>query len=594
MHVVVTAGHVDHGKSTLVRALTGTDPDRLDEERRRGLTIDLGFAWCELPGARPVAFVDVPGHVRFIANMLAGVAVVEAVVLCVDAGEGWREQTEEHLRIVDLAGVRAGVVAITKADRVGPAERDAVRRQVADRTAGTGLAGAPVVACDAVTGTGMDAFRRTLAAVMMAGPPPTAPEPGGPGAPAGAVATPGVGPRLWVDRAFTIAGAGTVVTGGVAHGALATGDRVVVRTARGEVPARIRGIEALGASVDVAPPGTRAALNLAGVAKADVGRGDAVVLPGTWPPVAIVDATLTVLPGLDHDVTRRGAHLLYVGAGEHAVRLQVMGAARLSPGTTGTVRLRLDRPLPIGPGDRYVLREAGRGETVGGGVVLAPTGPGPDAGRAARAGAAGAGVGRTPAEAGAEASADEALLARIEASRPVGLDVATLGPDDKAALDRLTTSGGPGGAGGGPAVVVLAGYAVAAAWRDELGDHPAVRRLAAEPFAPPPLSPADAPPDVRRALLRRGIVVVQDGVHFAVTALDRAEAILRKLVAGPGRPDDGFTVGEARAALGTSRKWAVPLLEALDAAGVTVRRGDRRHLRERRAAPPGGACRPGG
>ena len=169
MHVVVTAGHVDHGKSTLVRALTGTDPDRLDEERRRGLTIDLGFAWCELPGARPVAFVDVPGHVRFIANMLAGVAVVEAVVLCVDAGEGWREQTEEHLRIVDLAGVRAGVVAITKADRVGPAERDAVRRQVADRTAGTGLAGAPVVACDAVTGTGMDAFRRTLAAVLEIG-----------------------------------------------------------------------------------------------------------------------------------------------------------------------------------------------------------------------------------------------------------------------------------------------------------------------------------------------------------------------------------------------------------------------------------------
>jgi selenocysteine-specific elongation factor len=564
MHVVVTAGHVDHGKSTLVRALTGTDPDRLDEERRRGLTIDLGFAWCDLPGAGPVAFVDVPGHVRFIANMLAGVAVVEAAVLCVDAGEGWREQTEEHLRIVDLAGVRAGVVAITKADRVGAAERDAVRAQVAERTAGTGLAAAPVVACDALSGTGMPAFRRTLATVLAAGPPPAAPS-----APSVGPAGP-VGPRLWVDRAFTIAGAGTVVTGGVAHGTLATGDRVVVRTARGEVPARIRGIEALGAPVEAAPPGTRAALNLAGVGRADVARGDAVVLPGTWPPVATVDASLTVLAGLGHDVTRRGAHLLYVGAGEHAVRLQVLGATRVAPGETGRVRLRLGRPLPIGPGDRYVLRETGRGETVGGGVVLPPASP----------------AGPAP---GALAPGDVAaktLLDGIEAARPIGLDVATLTPDDKATLARLTSPDEADGASGA-AVVVVAGYAVGAGWRDELAGHPAVQRLAADPFAPPPLTPDDAPPDVRRALLRRGLVVAQGGSHFAATALDDAAAVLRGLVADPGREEPGFTVAEARAALGTSRKWAIPLLEALDAAGVTVRRGDRRHLRAPQPAPDG-------
>jgi selenocysteine-specific elongation factor len=557
MHVVATAGHVDHGKSALVRALTGIEPDRLAEERRRGLTIDLGFAWTDLPAAGTVAFVDVPGHARFIGTMLAGVAVVEAALLCVDAREGWRAQTEEHLRILDVVGVPAGLVAITKAALADDEGVSAVAHDIGRRTAGTVLDGAPVVACDALDGRGLDALCRHLDAVLAARSP----------------ALDRGCPRLWVDRSFTVAGAGTVVTGGVGHGGLAGGDRVEVRGAGGVLPARLRGIQALGRAAEWAAPGTRAALNLSGVDHRAVHRGDAVVRPGEWRVTDSVDATLTVLPGLGHDVTRRGAYLAYVGTGEHAVRLHLLDAARVAPGGTSWVRLTLDRALPLIRGDRYVLRETGRSETVGGGEVLdvAP----------ARAIPPGAGGGEPlpgPAE----------LTAALEASRPVGLDVARLDERQRATLARLVEDG---------TATTVAGYAVAPAWRDELARHPAVRALEERPFAPPPLDP-DLDPEVRRALLRRGIVVAKDGVHFAASARTAAVRVLARL-AGPrpgrnrgagsddagtddpgiGDPSAGFTVSEARQALGTTRRWALPLLGLLDDAGLTTRHGDRRRLR---------------
>jgi selenocysteine-specific elongation factor len=545
MHVVATAGHVDHGKSALVRALTGMEPDRLAEERRRGLTIELGFAWTDLPAAGTVAFVDVPGHVRFIGTMLAGVAVVEAGLLCVDAREGWREQTEEHLRILDVVGVPAGLVAITKAALVDAERICAVADDIARRTAGTVLEGAPTVACDALDGRGLDALRHDLDVVLATRPP----------------AQDRGCPRLWVDRSFTIAGAGTVVTGGVGHGRLAVGDRVEVRGARGGLPARLRAIQALGRAADEAPSGTRAALNLAGADHRAVHRGDAVVRPGEWRMTETVDATLTVIPGLDHDVTRRGAYLAYVGTGVHAARLRLLGPGRLAPGGTGRVRIVLDQALPLVPGDRYVLRETGRSETVGGGEVV-DVAPG-------RARVADPGWVAEPASAGVE------LAETLEASRPVGLDVARLDDAQRAILARLVDDG---------TATLVAGYAVGPSWRDELARHPALRALEERLFAPPPLDP-DLDPEVRRALIRRGIVVTKDGVDFHATALAAAVRALASLVGagggdrGSGDRGVGFTVSEARQALRTTRRWALPLLGLLDDAGLTVRQGDRRRLR---------------
>jgi selenocysteine-specific elongation factor len=594
MHVVATAGHVDHGKSTLVKALTGTDPDRFVEEQQRGLTIDLGFAWMTLPGVGPVEFVDVPGHVRFIGNMLAGVAVVEAGLLCIDAREGWRAQTEEHLQILDLIGVPAGLVALTKAGLVGPDRLAEVRDEVARRTAGTVLARAPVVACDAVDGTGLDDVRRELAEVLTAHPPrhPVHDR-----------------PRLWVDRSFTIAGAGTVVTGGVGHGAFVTGDRVEAVGHTGRVGARVRGIEALGLRVGSAPPGTRAALNLAGIDRRRVRRGDAVVRTGDWHLTSTVEATLAVLGSIDHEVTHRGAYLAYLGTGEHAVRLRLVGESSLIPEETGTVRLRLGHALPLAPGDRYVLRETGRGEIVGGGELVDVEPPRRRSGRAAsterREGQepelVGEGewaraeelerrlgvtvepvVGDWVVSPATLQAAREHLAERLARSRPVGLDVARLDERDHAVLSLLESEG---------AATTIAGYAVAPAWQDELAHHPVVQQLEADLFTPAPPQTGRLAPEVLRALVRRGYVMVKDGVYFAARARTVAAAELAEL---SRRRPEGFTVGEAREVLGTTRKWAVPLMQLLDESGITVRHGDLRHVRPPPDDPRPPKLTPGG
>ncbi|MGH9214118.1 MAG: SelB C-terminal domain-containing protein [Acidimicrobiales bacterium] len=585
MHVVATAGHVDHGKSALVRALTGTDPDRFVEEQRRGLTIDLGFAWMTLPGAGPVVFVDVPGHIRFISNMLAGVAVVEAGMLCVDAREGWRAQTEEHLRILDLIGLSSGLVVVTKAGLVDEDRLAGVRDDVARRTAGTVLADAPVVSCDSIDGTGLDQVRQVLGEVVTAGRVGTAQHDR---------------PRLWVDRSFTIGGAGTVVTGGVGHGTFVVGGSVVAAGPAGTALARVRGIQALGRRTSRAPAGTRAALNLAGIDRRAIRRGDAIVRAGQWHYTAVVDATLQVLASIDHEVTQRGAYLAYLGTGEHAVRLRPLAASSLAPGETGTVRLRLSHALPLVPGDRYVLRETGRGELVGGGelVDIAPRRSGGLQGRATDTAQAMAqptvaegewvradelerrlGVDVEPvvgtwvvAPATLEAARDT-LLDRIERSRPVGLDAGQLDQREQAVLALLKRD---------QAADIDSGYAVAPEWRDELGRHPLVRQLETSMFSPPAPATASLPPAVLRALVRRGYVLVKDGTYFAAGAVPAASAILADL--SRARPD-GITVSEARQALSTTRKWAVPLLQLLDDAGITTRRGDRRSVRP--PPPPG-------
>ncbi|MGH9075115.1 MAG: selenocysteine-specific translation elongation factor, partial [Acidimicrobiales bacterium] len=356
MHVLATAGHVDHGKSTLVHHLTGTDPDRLAEEKRRGLTIDLGFATTTLPSGAEVGFVDVPGHARLIKNMIAGVGAVDACLFVVAATEGWKPQSEEHLRILEVLGTARGTIALTKVGLVDEDTRQLVRLDIEDHVAGTFLEPAEVVAVDVPAGIGTSGVGDVAVALdRMLVTAPTAED--------------RRRPRLWIDRAFTVQGAGTVVTGTLATGCLRIGDHLTVEP--GDRRVRVRGLQSHGVPVPVASPGRRLAVNLTGVAHGELRRGQALVRPGQWHGCTNLDASFHAFADLGRDVGRRGAYLGYMGSGEHPVRLRVLGASGpIEPGGTGFVRLALPQALPLVPGDRYVLRETGRQQTIGGGEVL--------------------------------------------------------------------------------------------------------------------------------------------------------------------------------------------------------------------------------
>src|SRR3990172_6124125 len=279
MYVIGTAGHVDHGKSALVQALKGIDPDRLREEKERGMTIDLGFAWLRLPGGNEVSLVDVPGHERFIKNMLAGVGGIDLALLVVAADEGVMPQTREHLAILDLLGVSSGVVALTKRDLVEDGWLEMVAADVAELLRGTVLEGAPIAACSAVTRQGLDELLAALEP-RLAGAPPKR----------------DIGrPRLPIDRAFTIAGFGTVVTGTLSDGVLRLGQEVEVLptpTGRPGLRSRVRGLQTHRHQVEEARPGTRTAVNLAGVSPGDLSRGMVVTTPSWLTPTRAVDIRL--------------------------------------------------------------------------------------------------------------------------------------------------------------------------------------------------------------------------------------------------------------------------------------------------------------
>lgn len=562
MQVVATAGHVDHGKSSLVLALTGTDPDRFAEEQRRGLTIDLGFAHTRLPSGVVLSLVDVPGHVRFLRNMLAGVGGVGACLFVVAANEGWMPQSEEHLRILELLGVTHGVIALTKADLVTTDELDETGADVTDRVGGTFLAAAPVVPVAAPGGRWVAGQAALLAALehLVADTPPAI-ERGR--------------ARLWVDRVFAKAGSGTVVTGTLTDGTIAVGD--TVRVAPSDQPARVRTIETLGAPIAAIGPGHRVALNLVGVDHTSIARGDAVIAPGRWRLTDRVDVGLSVLAVLDHDVSRRGAYVAYIGSGEHAVRLRVLGPDSIAPGEAGSVRLHLPVRLPLLPGDRYVLRESGRDETVGGGEVLdiAPVLPAararPDR-RVERVVAERGWVDAAelelltgtapPPTAGRWVVDDDVLTAaratlveRVEHAGPVGLDIAALDERERALV--------------GDAGLVVDGTRVRRFAATPVAEAPVVALLRAGGLAPPDV--ADVPRGELRDLARRGVLFERDGRWFHVDAIDTAAAIAARLL---GDRPGGFTVSQFREAAGITRKHAVPLVASIDALGITHRRGD--------------------
>lgn len=562
-HVISTAGHVDHGKSTLVRALTGTDPDRLAEEKERGLTIDLGFASAQLPSGRTIAIVDVPGHIRFLKNMLAGVGAVDACLFVVAATEGWKPQSEEHLRILELLNLKHGVVALTQIDLVDEELVELATLDVEEMVVGTFLEGAPIIPVDSISGRGITDLTAALDALVDATP----------------QASDDGRPRLWIDRAFASKGAGTVVTGTLTGGELRVDDTLTVFPAGDDV--RVRAIQSLHQDVAAITPGNRVALNLSGVAHRDVGRGDVLVSKGQWHHTATVDASIRVLDSLDHSVSRRGAHVAYIGSGEHPANLRVLGPDAIDPGMSGSIRLRLPKALPLLPGDRFILRESGRGETIGGGEILDvdPQLPAakavPDRSVDRVIGERGwveadelfllTGERREP-DVGRWVVADDeletmktTLAAQLDDSGALGLDLAGLDEYQRAVIDTIEGVEFDGGRAKMGDVV------------DPFADHPYITELDAEPFSPP--GPDGHDRGEIRELVRRGLVIEEGGVFFSAGALAAAAHTIAGLLAAA---PDGVTVAEVREALGTSRKYTMPLLARMDNTGMTRRRGDYR------------------
>jgi selenocysteine-specific elongation factor len=352
--IVGTAGHIDHGKTSLVRALTGVDTDRLKEEKARGISIDLGFAYLPVEGGETIGFVDVPGHEKFVHTMVAGASGIDFVLLVVAADDGIMPQTKEHLAIVDLLGIETGVVALSKADLVTPGRLSESGAEVRRELAGTALAGTPVIAVSVETGTGLDAIRAHLLDAAR-----------------GFARRQASGRfRLAVDRSFTLPGAGTIVTGTVLSGSIGAGDHVVV-SPRGLL-ARVRSIHAQNRPCEQGRAGDRCALNLTGeaITKDAIGRGDMVLDPDLHAPADRIDATLRVLAGEPKRLGHWFPVRLHHAAAEAGARIVLLSDEAGTPGQEGRVQLILDRPIAAAAGDRYVLRDTSAKRTIGGGRFL--------------------------------------------------------------------------------------------------------------------------------------------------------------------------------------------------------------------------------
>ena len=584
MRVVATAGHVDHGKSTLVRALTGTDPDRFAEEKARGLTIDLGFAFTTLPSGQVIGFVDVPGHVRFVKNMLAGVGAVDVAMLVVAANEGWMPQTAEHVEILDLLDIRHGVVALTKADVVDAETLELAQVELAER---------------------VDAHP----AVDMAGGPGRRPER------SGHRRTPGRARRgdpcrttAARQRPAEVVGGSRVLGARFGHGRDRHPHRRVARRRlrsarssgrahRGECGASSRTTKRPNTSRRGA--GSRS--NLAGLERADVARGSAVVLPGQWVTPTVTDVAVRAVHGAE--LPARGPVDVHIGSGEHAAALRIVDRSR------GFARLTLPVALPLAPGDRMVLRSSARRETMGGAEVLdvAPTRRARDApARLGRPLAARVVDARPWTETTAfaaltgldRAEVDEFVDAACARDEIVRVDRWLVAPVVLARLrDQVADAvGEPAGAHGvelatlasatkvdnaqlraalvdEPRVVVEQDV-VRAAGHESVTEDPAARAvvdaLTAHPFAPPEPATVGASPALVRALVRSGTLVELDGIYFARVAYEQVVRLVSREVVARG----SLTVSDVRDLLGSSRKYVVPLLTKLDADGITRRRGD--------------------
>ena len=353
MRVIGTAGHVDHGKSTLIAALTGTHPDRLKEEQQREMTIELGFGWLTLPDGEEVGIVDVPGHRDFIENMLSGVGGIDAALLVIAADEGVMPQTREHLAILDLLQIPAGLIVLTKTDLApDPAWLDLVEADVRATVSGTVLSDAPIVRVSAKSKTGLDSLISNLQSLLEQKP----------------ARLDLKRPRLPIDRVFSMSGFGTVVTGTLLDGHLALGDEVEILPS-GE-RGRIRGLQTHKKREERAVPGSRTAVNIAGVETESIRRGEVVVHPGRYQSTRRLDARLRLLPDIAAPLRHDAEVKFFVGASETLATLRLLGTEELSPGEEGWIQLELQDPLVTVRGDRYILRRPSPGETLGGGAIV--------------------------------------------------------------------------------------------------------------------------------------------------------------------------------------------------------------------------------
>ncbi len=629
MRVIGTAGHVDHGKSTLIHALTGINPDRLREEQERQMTIDLGFAWMQLPGGEEVGFVDVPGHRDFIENMLAGVTGIDAALLVVAADEGVMPQTREHVAILDLLEVRHGVVALTKCDLVDdPAWLQLVGEDVRALLKGTPLAEAPLVHVSGAKRQGLDELARALERALESVTP--RPDRGR--------------PRLPIDRAFTIAGFGTVVTGTLAGGSLTVGDDVEILPSG--LSARIRGLQTHKQKVQSAVPGSRTAANLAGVEVRQLRRGDVVVRPGTYRPTRLLDVRFRMLPEASSALRHDQEVKVFLGSAQRLGRVRVLGAEEVAPSETAWLQIALAEPLVADRGDHFILRRPSPGETLGGGRVADPHPPrlhrrrepailerleralqGTPADRLAEALAGGLPIplaqavrqaalnevearqaiadlwdqGRlvfladdspTPTSDGLamEGGAWQALGRRIQALLTVYHEAhpLRLGMPRQELRNRLGLEARAFAAVVGRAVregivsedgprLLLPGWSVTLTARQQADTGALLERFRREPYATPSVKECAAAvgEEVLEYLVESGrLVRLSEDVLLEAEAYHQAVEAVRRLIEERG----AATVAEVRDRLATSRKYALALMEHLDSIGVTVRDGDVRRL----------------
>jgi selenocysteine-specific elongation factor len=615
MFVLGTAGHIDHGKSVLVQALTGIDPDRLREEKERGMTIDLGFAWLKLPSGREVGIVDVPGHERFVKNMLAGVGGIDLALLIVAANEGVMPQTREHLAILDLIGVRRGIVVITKKDLVDEELLSLVRMEIEELISPTAIAQAPIMAVSAVSSEGLPELVANIDELLDTTEPKQ-----------------DLGhPRLPIDRVFTMAGSGTVVTGTLIDGALSVGQEVEIVPSG--LRSRIRGLQTHKSRIDTASPGSRVAANLVGVTTSQLQRGDVVTRPGWLKPTRMVTVKLNLISYLQRPLRHGTTVSFHTGAAETMAKVRLLEGDVIQPGGSTWAQLSLDRPVAGIKGDRYIIRSPM--ETLGGGDIV-------DA-HARR-------LRRFRHEviqnlkAREEGTTEEAVMALLEAKQPLELQVLIAqcnlpAGETKPVIESLVQQGQIVSIGEGErrllltpagwqrlaekAAVVLEDYhrkfparpgmpRLELSSRLKMGNYtsaalvnlisqkvifedggqvrlpshtiqltPAQQAkinafldsLAQSPYAPP--SELIPEPDLLNMLIGQGRVVkVSDNVVFSTSVYDDMVAKVTAHIKLNGK----VGLAEVRDMFGTSRKYAQALLEHLDGLKVTRRVGDERVL----------------
>ena len=639
MRVIGTAGHVDHGKSTLVQALTGIHPDRLKEEQEREMTIDIGFAWFTLPGGEEVGIVDVPGHRDFIENMLAGVGGIDAALFVVAADEGVMPQTREHLSILNILQIQGGVVALTKADLVDTDWMDLVEEDLRQALSASVMANAPILRVSARTGQGIQELKQALRDCL--GERPSRPDLGR--------------PRLPVDRVFSMLGFGTVVTGTLLDGHLKVGDEVEILPPGGR--GRIRGLQTHKQKETTAVPGSRTAVNVSGIDLDDVWRGCVVIHPGDYQPTRRIDVSFQLLADASLPMKHNTEVKLFIGTTEAIARVRLLGEEELVPGQEGWLQIELSQPILAARGDHYILRRPSPGETLGGGVVIDPHPRGRhkrfsgDTLSSLQSLAQG-----MPADVLQEAIStlgiaplkDAILRSNLEKevaitgwqellqnNQVIDLENSPnlVNNDVKLSLDNLVTTyeiwsrlaeradqevsqyhktyplrpGMPreelksrlkSQMGNSPRVfnaslrrlvasgkleefgslVRRPGFTIRFSSHQEENIDRLLMRFAAEPYSPPSFKEcqAEVGQEVFEALVTQGqLVQVSSEVAFRQADYERMVAEVSRLI----RQQGSITAAEVRDHFNTSRRYALAFLEHLDASGVTIRDGDARRLK---------------